>query len=72
MHKFCTYAHASCILLLGEYIEETPPKVNLDYICNEIQVHSHIDCGGVCSIYCGYTNINACVDFCVSTTGFML
>ena len=25
-----------------EYIEETPPKVNLDNICNEIQVHSHV------------------------------
>ena len=25
-----------------EYIEETPQKVKLDNICNEIQVHSHV------------------------------
>jgi len=41
-----------------EYIVETLPKVMLDNVCNEIQVHhTCIYCGGVCSIYVDSTHI---------------
>ena len=35
-------------------------------------IHTCIDSGGVCSVYYGYTSINAFVAFYVSITGFML
>ena len=54
-----------CICCMVGYIEETPLKVKLDKICNEIQVHSHMHSlwGGVCSIYHGYTNITCFCSF---------
>ena len=58
----------SCMV---EYIVETLPKLNLDNVCNEIQVHhTCIHCGGVCSIYVGSTHISCISCSCVSRTGF--
>jgi hypothetical protein len=41
-----------CVAWLNIYIVENLPKVRLDSICNEMQVHHMcIYCGEVCSIY---------------------
>jgi hypothetical protein len=50
--------HLRFMLCMVEYIEETPPTTLVGIICNEIKIiHTCIDCGGVCSIYGGFTNI---------------
>ena len=56
------------------YIEETPPKVKLDKICNEIQVHSHVhSLWGEFALYIMVIlTSHAFVAFDVSTTGFWL
>ena len=47
------------MLCMVEYIVETLPKVKLDNVCSEIQVHhTCIYCERVCSIYVGSTHIS--------------
>jgi hypothetical protein len=61
-----------CVAWLNIYIVETLPKVKLDNICNEMQVHhTCIYCGGVCSIYILVLLTSlALVVLCVSRIGF--
>jgi hypothetical protein len=50
--------HRCVLLRMVEYIAETPPTILVGNICNEIKIiHICIDCGGVCPIYGGSTNI---------------